>query len=86
MAYPEGTPPYGAKILTDHIKVCKAHPLRKAESDIKKLRSALVGLIGATKKKDLVEMRSVLILSNVKPHKRETALVAIQALVETEKD
>ena len=50
MAYPEGTPPYGAQILTDHIKICEKHPLRKAEATISKLRAALAGLIGASKK------------------------------------
>ena len=28
--YPQDTPAAGAQILTDHIKVCEKHPLRKA--------------------------------------------------------
>ena len=43
MAYPEGTPPYGSQVLTDHIKVCEKHPLRAAEATIAKLRAALAG-------------------------------------------
>jgi hypothetical protein len=37
MAYPEGTPPHGSKILTDHIKICEKHPMSKlgrAASDV----------------------------------------------------
>ena len=33
MAYPEGTPPHGARILTEHIKVCEKHPMRQAMWD-----------------------------------------------------
>ena len=53
MAYPEGTPPHGAKILTDHIKVCEKHPMRKAEDTIAKLQKALEDLVGATTKAEL---------------------------------
>lgn len=31
MAYPEGTPPHGAKVLTDHIRACEKHPMRALE-------------------------------------------------------
>lgn len=41
MAYPEGTPPHGSQILTDHIRVCEKHPLRAAEAKIERLRAAL---------------------------------------------
>lgn len=37
MAYPEGTPPHGSKILTDHIKICEKHPLRESENRIVEL-------------------------------------------------
>ena len=37
-AFPEGTPPHGHQVLTDHIKVCEKHPLRKAEETIAKLQ------------------------------------------------
>lgn len=30
-AYPEGTPPHGSKVLTDHIRVCEKHPMRELE-------------------------------------------------------
>ena len=39
--YPEGTPPHGAKILTEHIRVCKKHPMRKLEIENVKLRKII---------------------------------------------
>lgn len=44
MAYPEGTPPHGSKILTDHIKICEKHPMRDAEITIAKLRARVAEL------------------------------------------
>ncbi len=41
MAYPTDTPRHGAKILTDHIKVCEKHPLRAAEDEIRLLKIEL---------------------------------------------
>ena len=41
--YPQNTPSAGSEVLTEHIKVCPRHPMRKAEADIALLRSALVG-------------------------------------------
>ena len=57
MAYPEGTPPHGAKVLTDHIKVCEKHPMREAERKISMLRDALIGLVGASSKEELDAIR-----------------------------
>ncbi len=56
MAYPEGTPPHGNQILTDHIKICEKHPLRQAEVKITKLRKALISLVGAETKEELEGM------------------------------
>lgn len=58
MAYPEGTPPHGAQILTDHIKVCPKHPLRDAEAKISKLQNALSALVGASTKDELEAMEA----------------------------
>lgn len=44
MAYPEGTSPSRTKVLTDHIKVCPKHPMRRAEETITKVRQAVGGL------------------------------------------
>lgn len=58
MEYPAGTPATGSevKVLTDHIKVCEKHPMRKAEERIKKLRSALLGLVGVSDRQELAQM------------------------------
>lgn len=32
--YPQDTPTHGNHVLTEHIKVCASHPLRKAEANI----------------------------------------------------
>lgn len=34
--YPQGTPPHGDKILTDHIKICKKHPINILIEKLKK--------------------------------------------------
>lgn len=40
--YPEGTPPHGAKVLTDHIKVCEKHPMRELEVENAHLKELLL--------------------------------------------
>lgn len=42
IAYPEGTPPSKAQILTDHIRVCEKHPLRQAEDKIMDLSETII--------------------------------------------
>lgn len=84
MAYPEGTPPHGAKILTDHIRVCERHPMRKAESVIADLRKALAGLVGLSKKEEL-EAMEVMVRSLPVPMLDKAAMIdAIRVLIATE--
>jgi hypothetical protein len=83
MAFPEGTPPHGAKVLTDHIKVCEKHPLRKAEANIKRLRSALVGLVGAEDQEELRQMETMLRAMPVPEDDIAASINAIHALLET---
>ena len=83
MAYPEGTPPHGAQILTDHIKICEKHPLREAEEKIKLLRKALVGLVGCDSKKELENFEVTLRLSPGIEEDKITAINAIHALLKT---
>lgn len=81
-AYPEGTPPHGSQVLTDHIRVCEKHPLRKAEADIVKLREALFGICDERDPNVLREMKVALALM---PHPAQSATMkAIDALLETE--
>jgi hypothetical protein len=83
MAYPEGTPPSGAQVLTNHIKVCEKHPLRKAEADIIKLRRALIGLIGAETPDELSQMEAAMRLMPAPEADKAVSLNAIHALLET---
>ena len=83
MAYPEGTPPHGAQILTDHIKVCEKHPMRKAEETISILRDALEGLIGVSSKTDLESMELVLRTSDTPSADKSVSINAIHALLKT---
>ena len=86
MAYPEGTPPHGAKILTEHIKICPKHPMREAEAKITKLQKALSGLIGASTREELKTMETMLrALPGVEADKI-AAINGIHALLETMSD
>jgi hypothetical protein len=53
--YPQGTPASGSQVLTDHIKICPKHPLRKAEEQITLLREALLGLCGVEDDREILE-------------------------------
>jgi hypothetical protein len=83
MAYPEGTPPHGAQVLTDHIKVCEKHPLREAEAKIARLRRALVGLIGAETRDELEQMEAVMRLVPAPDADKAVSINAIHVLLET---
>lgn len=85
-AYPEGTPAHGPanKVLTDHIKVCPKHPLKKALDDIKLLRGALVGVVGVDSKDALEEMLSTITAgSSVSRKDVYCMLEAVRALLAT---
>lgn len=82
MAYPEGTPPHGSKVLTDHIRICEKHPMRKVESQLQTLRSALEGLIGANTEKELRDMEAVLQMLPASETDKVVSINAIHALLE----
>lgn len=81
--YPQGTPNHGSKVLTDHIKICEHHPMRKAEADIALLRSALVGLIGAETEAELKQMEATMRLIPAPEADKAVSINAIHALLET---
>lgn len=85
MEYPQDTPSSGSKVLTDHIKVCPKHPMRKAEEDVSKLRNALVMLVMADGKKDLENLRNQIIQKGFDGNK-QGILNSIQVLLETLKE
>ena len=82
-AYPEGTPPHGAKILTDHIRVCEKHPMRQLEAEKALLRAALVKLVGVDGAKELDQMEGVIRLTPAPMEDKAAILDAIAALRKT---
>ncbi|MDP2704984.1 MAG: hypothetical protein Q8O71_01135 [bacterium] len=82
MEYPQDTPAWGSDVLTEHIKVCGKHPLRKAEATIAKLRAALVGLVGASEKDELEKMEMLIRVAPVPDADKIGMINAIRALVE----
>jgi hypothetical protein len=81
--YPQGTPSWDSQVLTDHIRVCEKHPLRQAEAKIRKLRSALIALVGAETQEDLADMRLAIKTTTMHEEDRENMLAGIDALLET---
>lgn len=85
--YPQDTPASGDQVLTEHIKVCEKHPLRKAEEKIKKLRSALSGFVECKEEELTIELlQNMLELNNsFAPDERTKSVCAyaIQVLIET---
>lgn len=56
--YPQDTPAHGSQVLTDHIKVCEKHPMRKLEADKARLRGALMNLVGADSLEEVNRLHS----------------------------
>jgi len=83
--YPAGTPASGSdvQVLTDHIKVCEKHPMRKAEEKINKLRHALAGLIGSEDPHELKQMEMAMRLAPAPEADKAVSINAIHALLET---
>ena len=83
--YPQDTPAHGSHVLTEHIKTCAAHPLRKAEAeaDIVTLRSALIGLIGAETEAELRQIELAIRAMPVPDADRAVSINAINALIAT---
>jgi hypothetical protein len=83
LEYPEGTPSHGAEILTEHIKICEKHPMRKAEATIKKLRNAIIGIIGAESLAELSAMEIYIRTCDAPDSDKAFTINAIHALMET---
>lgn len=81
--YPQDTPASGSEILTEHIRVCERHPMRKAESDVAMLRAALVGLIGADSEQELRTMEAAMRLLPAPDADKAVSINAIHALLAT---
>lgn len=81
--YPQDTPAHGNQVLTDHIKVCERHPMRKAETDIALLRMALANLIGADTEEELRQMEAALRVLPAPAADKAAAINEIHALLST---
>jgi hypothetical protein len=81
--YPQNTPAAGSEVLTEHIKVCERHPMRKAESDVAMLRAALVGLVGADSEQELRQMEATMRLLPAPDADKAVSINAIHALLAT---
>lgn len=82
--YPQDTPAHGNNVLTEHIKVCEQHPMRKAESDIRVLRAALVGILGGECTKEELLNLSAITRTMPAPEADKTVMLnAIDALLVT---
>lgn len=81
--YPQGTPPAGNEVLTDHIRRCAKHPLRKAEATIKVLRDALAGVVGASDAQQLRGMELAMRTLPAPDEDKAVTINAIRALLET---
>ena len=81
--YPDGTPAAKHQLLTDHIKICEKHPMREAEQKINKLRSALIGIIGAETEAELKAIELVIRSSAVPDVDKAVTINAINAIIET---
>lgn len=83
MEYPQDTPAHGAQILTDHIRVCEKHPMRKLEADNAKLRRGLVGLVGFDTRPELEALEVSMRLLPIPDEDRMNTINAIHALRDT---
>ena len=81
--YPQETPAWGNDVLTEHIRVCPKHPMRKAEADIALLRGALAGLVGASDKAELDQMELAMRVIPAPEADKIASLNAIHALLAT---
>lgn len=82
MQYPAGTPTNGESCdtLTDHIKICEKHPMRKSEEKIEKLKKALGDLIGSSDIGELSQMKKV--VESIEDPEVESTLNAMTAFIE----
>ena len=81
--YPQETPSWGNEVLTEHIRVCPKHPMRKAEADMTLLRNALAGLVGASDKAELEQMELAVRVLPAPDADKIASLNAIHALLAT---
>lgn len=82
--YPQDTPAFGSKVLTDHIASCDQHPMRTVALQRDRLRSALAAVIGVSGPDDLRAMRCILLDSAAPDGEKVVLIAAVDALLETQ--
>ena len=80
--YPQNTPTSGAEVLTEHIKVCEKHPMRRAEVKAAKLKLALIGIVGEDDPAKLREMEVAMLALPVPQADKAGSIAAIRVLIE----
>jgi hypothetical protein len=45
--YPPNTPTHGAQVLTEHIRICEKHPMRKLENALRDIRDSATQIFNA---------------------------------------
>ena len=83
MQYPQDTPAWGDKVLTDHIRVCEKHPMKKLADQYEQVRAALVGLVGADSREELDRMEAVIRIAPAPDTDKAATINAICALRDT---
>ena len=81
--YPAGTQTSGAQILTDHIRRCEKHPMKKVSDEHRMLRKALVGLVGVDTREELEAMEAYIRSAPAPDEDKMTSINGIHALIKT---
>lgn len=81
--YPQNTPTSNSEVLTEHIKICEKHPMRKLEQDNQKLKKSLLDFVGVSTKKELEDMETILRLMPMPGKDKIITLNAIHVLIDT---
>ncbi len=84
--YPQSTPAWGDKVLTDHIANCEKHPMRKVIEDRDRLRNALAALVGESDKEKLKQMEGIMRFMPMPEADRIATINAINALIDSQHD
>lgn len=83
MEYPNNTPSWNSEVLTDHIRNCEKHPMRKLEENNAKLRKALIGLVGVETEDELKNMEAMIRAAPIPDVDKMVTINAITALIDT---
>lgn len=81
--YPQDTPASGDKVLTDHIRQCEKHPMKRISDEHAMLRKALIGLVGADSREELEQIEAAIRVMPVPDIDRMNTINAVQALLQT---